>query len=54
STLRWRGFSSDAEGTLAFRAEASGPDEEAESIGIQLAERLLAQGAAAFVEEQTG
>ena len=52
-TLRARGFISDAEGTRAFRAEISGPAEEAESIGIELAERLLAQGAAAFVEAET-
>ncbi len=51
-TLRVRGFISDAEGGSAFRMEASGPADEAESIGIQLAERLLAQGAAAFVEAE--
>ena len=51
-TLRARGFISDAEGTRAFRAEVSGPVDEAESIGVQLAERLLAQGAAAFVEAE--
>lgn len=49
-TVRARGFISDAEGARTFRAETSGPAEEAKSVGVQLAERLLEQGAAEFVE----
>ncbi|MEX0787027.1 MAG: hydroxymethylbilane synthase [Dehalococcoidia bacterium] len=48
--LRIRGFISDADGTRAFRAELSGPAREHEALGRRLAEELLAQGAAAFVE----
>ncbi len=49
-TLRIRGFISDADGAQMVRAEASGPIAEPEAVGEQLAERLLEQGAAAFVE----
>ena len=48
--LRIRGFISDAEGAQFLRAEASGPAVEAVAIGVRLAERLLEQGAAEFVE----
>ena len=48
--VRARGFISDAEGARFFRAEASGPAAEAESIGVRLAERLLEQGASVFVD----
>ena len=50
ATLRARGFISDGDGAQLLRAEVSGPAVEAEDIGVRLAERLLAQGAAAFVE----
>ena len=49
-TVRARGFISDLEGAQSFRTEVSGPAAEAESVGVRLAEALLAQGAAAFVE----
>jgi len=49
-TVRARGFISDMEGAHCFRTEVSGPAAEAESVGVRLAEALLAQGAAAFVE----
>ena len=49
-TIRARGFISDMEGANSFRAEVSGPAADAESVGVRLAEALLAQGAAAFVE----
>ena len=48
--LRARGFVSDAEGARTFRGEMSGPPGDAESLGVRLAERLLEQGAAEFVE----
>ena len=44
------GFIADAEGARAFRAKVSGAAGEAEAVGVQLAEALLAQGAAEFVE----
>jgi hydroxymethylbilane synthase len=50
STVQVRGFISDAEGAHIYRAEVSGPIAEAESVGVRLAERLLEQGAQAFVE----
>ena len=49
-TIRARGFISDMEGAHSFRAEVSGPAAEAEPVGVRLAEALLGQGAAAFVE----
>ena len=48
--LRIRGFISDAGGAHMFRGEASGEGENAENIGAQLAQTLLDQGAAAYVE----
>jgi hydroxymethylbilane synthase len=49
-TLRIRGFISDATGARAFRGELAGPANDAASLGVRLAERLLSQGAAEFVE----
>ncbi len=49
-TLRARGFISDEAGARMLRAEATGAVEEASSVGVRLAEALLAQGAAEFVE----
>ena len=49
-TVRATGFISDAEGGQRFRAEVSGPAAQAEAVGVQLAEELLEQGAATFVE----
>jgi hydroxymethylbilane synthase len=49
-TLGIRGFISDADGVQLLRADASGPAAGAEAVGVRLAERLLEQGAAAFVE----
>ena len=49
-TLRARGFISDMEGARAFRAEVSEAAADAESAGVRLAEALLDQGAAEFVE----
>ena len=48
--LRIRGFISDAPGDRTFRADASGSVAEAAAIGTRLAEQLLDQGAAEFVE----
>ena len=48
--LRIRGFISDAPGDRTFRADASGSAAEAAAIGTRLAEQLLDQGAAEFVE----
>ena len=48
--VRARGFVSDADGEHVFRAEVSGSGEEAESVGVWLAERLLEDGAARYVE----
>jgi len=48
--LRIRGFISDAGGAHVFRGETSGDADGAEEIGAKLAQTLLDQGAAAFVE----
>ncbi len=48
--LRIRGFISDAQGDRTFRANASGSAAEAAATGTRLAEQLLDQGAAEFVE----
>lgn len=47
--LRVRGFISDADGSRVFGGESSGDPDGAEEIGAALAQRLLDQGAAAFV-----
>lgn len=49
-TVRARAFISDADGARLLRAEVGGPAAEPQAVGVQLAERLLEQGAAAFVE----
>ncbi len=49
-TLRIRGFISNADGARMFRGEVSGREEDAISLGATLAESLLTQGAAEFVE----
>jgi hydroxymethylbilane synthase len=49
-TVRATGFISDAEGDQRFRAEVHGPAAQAAALGAELAERMLAQGASAFVE----
>jgi hydroxymethylbilane synthase len=49
-TLRVRGFLSDETGKNVFRAEVAGPASDAPAAGVRLAEALLAQGAAEFVE----
>jgi len=48
--VRMSGFISDMAGERVFRGEVSGPSKDAESVGVRLAEALLEQGAAAFVE----
>jgi hydroxymethylbilane synthase len=50
ATLRIQGFISDAGGAHTFRGESSGDPEAAEAIGAALAQALLDQGAAAYVE----
>lgn len=45
-----RGFVSDETGAQMFRGETSGPPADAVSIGVRLAEELLALGASRFVE----
>jgi hydroxymethylbilane synthase len=48
--LHITGFISDADGERSFRADVAGREDDAVSLGGQLAELLLAQGAAEFVE----
>jgi hydroxymethylbilane synthase len=47
------GFISDESGASAFRSEMRGPASDARATGARLAEALLAQGAARFVEART-
>jgi hydroxymethylbilane synthase len=49
-TLHIRGFISDAAGARAFRAELRGAASDAQTLGTQLAERLLEDGAIEFVK----
>ncbi len=46
STLRLRGLVATADGTRIARAEATGPADAPEALGIQVAERLRERGAA--------
>jgi hydroxymethylbilane synthase len=49
--LRLRGLVADAEGQRVLRGDVSGPASDAEVVGVALAERLLAQGAAELMAE---
>ena len=48
--LAIRGFISDASGSQTYRGELAGRPEEAEAIGAELADALLAQGAAELMQ----
>jgi hydroxymethylbilane synthase len=52
--LRLRGLVGRPDGTLILRSEAVGPEDDAEALGIRVAEDLLAQGAAAILEDVYG
>ncbi|HBA66349.1 MAG TPA: hydroxymethylbilane synthase [Methylococcaceae bacterium] len=43
-TLYMRGLVGDPDGSVIYRAERSGPAEQAEQIGVSIAEELLASG----------
>ncbi|WP_305909106.1 hydroxymethylbilane synthase [Methylomarinum sp. Ch1-1] len=49
--LMMRGLVGKPDGSLVYRAEASGTPEQAEQIGLTIAEDLLAQGAAKILQE---
>lgn len=51
NTLSMRGLVGSLDGTTLLKASISGTRDQAESLGIQLAEDLLAQGAAAILAE---
>jgi len=50
-TLRLVGFIAAVDGQRSVRGEVSGPVAECEKLGIQLADRLLAEGGKAILEE---
>jgi hydroxymethylbilane synthase len=54
SQLWLRGLVGRPDGSLLLRSEARGPRSEAEALGIQVAEDLLAQGAAQILAEVYG
>jgi len=49
-TLRLRGLVGTPDGTRVLRGERKGPRDQAEAIGVALAEDLIAQGADAILE----
>jgi len=51
STLRLVGFIAAVDGSRSVRGEVSGPVEQCEQLGIQLADQLLADGGKAILEE---
>jgi hydroxymethylbilane synthase len=51
TTLRLVGFIAAVDGSRSVRGEISGPLEQCEQLGIQLADRLLADGGKAILEE---
>ena len=53
-TLHLRGLVGRPDGTEMIRGERSGPASEAEAMGIELAEELLQNGAAAILKELYG
>lgn len=54
SDLRLRGLVGKPDGTLILRAEATLPAEQAQTLGEQVADELLAQGAKAILAEVYG
>ena len=51
TTMRLVGFVAAVDGSRSVRGEISGPVEQCEQLGIQLADRLLAEGGKAILEE---
>jgi hydroxymethylbilane synthase len=51
TTLRLVGFIAAVDGSRSVRGEISGPLEQCEQLGIQLADRLLADGGKVILEE---
>ena len=51
SSLRLVGFIAAVDGSRSVRGEISGPVEQCEQLGIQLADKLLADGGKAILEE---
>jgi hydroxymethylbilane synthase len=51
--LRLRGLVGDVQGIRILRAELQGPADDAEALGVRLAERLLAEGAGDLLKELT-
>jgi hydroxymethylbilane synthase len=49
--LRLVGFIAAVDGSRSVRGEISGPMDECEKLGIQLADQLLAEGGKAILEE---
>ena len=54
NTLGLRGLVGSIDGTTILRAKIEGPRENAEALGIELAEQLLAQGAGEILAEVYG
>jgi hydroxymethylbilane synthase len=50
-TVRLTGLIADIDGKVILREEASGPATEAEKLGVALADRLLADGGKAILDE---
>ncbi len=50
SSLRLRGLVGDSASGRIVRGEVEGPVEDAEPLGVRLAEQLLSQGAAELLE----
>ena len=53
-TLELRGLVGSVDGSTILRAEIHGPRENAEQLGVQLAEQLLAAGAGEILAEVYG
>jgi hydroxymethylbilane synthase len=51
--LRLRGLVGDAMGRRILRADIQGPADDAEALGVRLAERLLSEGAGELLKEST-
>ena len=51
--LRLQGLVGDVQGRRILRAELEGPADDAEALGVRLAERLLAEGAGELLKEST-
>lgn len=54
TVLNLSGLVADIDGRAIIKSSAAGPEDQADTLGVQLAEKLLAKGAGALLEKARG